>query len=50
MSLNKVMENIDQAVADIFDGATILIGGFGPGDGFPSYLLRGNSLVLLRLF
>ena len=40
MSLNKVMDNVDQAVADIFDGATILIGGFGPGDGYPSYLLR----------
>lgn len=40
MALNKVVGDVDQAVADIFDGATILIGGFGPGDGQPSYLLK----------
>jgi 3-oxoadipate CoA-transferase alpha subunit len=40
MALNKIVDDVDQAVADIFDSATILIGGFGPGDGQPSYLLK----------
>ena len=38
--INKVINSFDEAVADIFDGATILIGGFGPANGVPSYLLR----------
>jgi 3-oxoadipate CoA-transferase alpha subunit len=40
MTLNKIVSSADQAVADIFDGATILIGGFGPPDGGPSCLLK----------
>lgn len=38
--INKLYDSFDKAVADVFDGAVILIGGFGPADGTPSYLLR----------
>ncbi len=40
MSINKLYDSFDNAVADVFDGAVILIGGFGPADGCPSYLIR----------
>jgi 3-oxoacid CoA-transferase A subunit len=40
VSINKVVSSYDEAVADIFDGAVILIGGFGPANGTPSNLLR----------
>lgn len=40
MSINKVVGSFDEAVADIFDGAVILMGGFGPANGTPSNLLR----------
>ena len=35
--IDKVMASVDHAVADILNGATILVGGFG-GSGFPSAL------------
>ena len=38
--INKVVDSFDKAVADIFDGAVILMGGFGPANGTPSNLLR----------
>jgi 3-oxoacid CoA-transferase A subunit len=39
MAINKVVRTFDEAVADIQDGATVLIGYFaGPGD-CPSYLI-----------
>ncbi len=38
--INKVVNSFDEAVADIFDGAVILMGGFGPANGTPSNLLR----------
>jgi len=38
--INKVIASFDEAVKDIFDGAVILIGGFGPANGTPSNLLR----------
>jgi 3-oxoadipate CoA-transferase alpha subunit len=38
--INKIIESFDEAVADIFDGAVILVGGFGPANGTPSNLLR----------
>ena len=38
--INKVVSSFDEAVADIFDGAIILMGGFGPANGTPSKLLR----------
>lgn len=38
--MNKVMETFDEAVADVPDGAVIMIGNFaGPG-GFPYYLIH----------
>ena len=40
MSINKIVNSFDEAVADIFDGAVIHIGGFGPANGCPSYLIR----------
>ncbi len=27
--INKIVASVDEAVADIFDGATVLFGGFG---------------------
>ena len=40
MAINKICETFDEAVADIPDGATILIGNFaGPG-GTPYYLIH----------
>ena len=38
--INKVIDSFDEAVADIFDGAVILMGGFGPANGTPTNLLR----------
>jgi 3-oxoadipate CoA-transferase alpha subunit len=38
--INKVVDSFDEAVKDVFDGAVILVGGFGPADGIPSNLLR----------
>jgi 3-oxoadipate CoA-transferase alpha subunit len=38
--INKVVGSFDEAVADIFDGAVVLMGGFGPANGTPSNLLR----------
>lgn len=38
--MNKVVASSDGAVADIFDGATILCGGFGCVGGVPSTLFR----------
>src|ERR1700674_2171921 len=37
--MNKVVANADQAIRDIFDGATIMIGGFGLC-GIPENLVR----------
>jgi 3-oxoacid CoA-transferase A subunit len=37
---NKVFATLDEAVADIPDGATIMFGGFG-GAGFPNNLIQG---------
>ncbi|HSW59119.1 MAG TPA: 3-oxoacid CoA-transferase subunit A [Dehalococcoidales bacterium] len=50
--INKVIPSFDEAVADIFDGAVILMGGFGPANGTPSNLLRalaGKSVKNLTL-
>jgi 3-oxoadipate CoA-transferase, alpha subunit len=38
--INKVIDSYDDAVADVFDGAIILIGGFGPANGTASNLIR----------
>jgi 3-oxoadipate CoA-transferase alpha subunit len=39
MSVNKIFRNCDEAVADIFDGATIMVGGFGSFGGLPINLV-----------
>ena len=38
--INKVVASFDEAVKDVFDGAVIFMGGFGPANGTPSNLLR----------
>jgi 3-oxoacid CoA-transferase A subunit len=40
MSINKEVASFDEAVKDVFDGATVLIGGFGDPGSIPSYLIR----------
>jgi 3-oxoadipate CoA-transferase, alpha subunit len=40
MSINKILNSFEEAVADVFNGAVILMGGFGPANGTPSNLLR----------
>ena len=39
MPLNKVFKSCDEAVADIFNGATIMVGGFGSYGGLPINLI-----------
>jgi len=39
MSVNKIYETCDHAVADIFDGSTIMIGGVGSFGGLPIHLI-----------
>ena len=41
MPINKVVPSFDEAVADVFDGAVLLIGGFGGPGECPSYLISG---------
>ena len=43
MAVNKVFSSCDAAVADIFEGATIMIGGFGSYAGLPINLLVALS-------
>jgi 3-oxoadipate CoA-transferase, alpha subunit len=39
MTINKIFSNCGEAVADIFDGATIMVGGFGSFGGLPINLI-----------
>ena len=39
MAINKIFSNCGEAVADIFNGATIMIGGFGSFGGLPINLI-----------
>ncbi|MFC1494478.1 CoA transferase subunit A [Thermodesulfobacteriota bacterium] len=41
MSTGKVFSSCDEALADVFDGATIMIGGFGSWGGLPVNLIVG---------
>ena len=41
MTTDKVFSSCDEALADIFDGATIMIGGFGSWGGLPVNLIVG---------
>ncbi len=40
MPINKIVAGFDEAVADIFDGATILMGGFGTIASIPTCLIE----------
>ncbi len=40
MPINKVVGSFDEAVKDVFDGAVILLGGFGGPGGVPCYLIK----------
>jgi 3-oxoacid CoA-transferase A subunit len=39
MTINKIFSNCNEAVVDIFDGATIMVGGFGSFGGLPVNLI-----------
>jgi 3-oxoadipate CoA-transferase alpha subunit len=39
MPVNKIFKSCDEAVADIFDGATVMVGGFGSYSGLPINLI-----------
>ncbi len=39
MTLNKVFKSCREAVADVFDGATVMVGGFGSFGGLPVNLI-----------
>ena len=43
MPINKLAASFDEAVADVPDGAVVLLGGFGPANGTPSYLIRAPA-------
>jgi len=43
MSVTKIFSDCDKAVADIFDGATIMVGGFGSYGGLPINLIVALS-------
>lgn len=43
MTVNKVFKSCDEAVADISDGATIMVGGFGSYGGLPINLIVALS-------
>jgi 3-oxoadipate CoA-transferase alpha subunit len=40
MPVNKVVDSFDEAMKDVFDGAVILIGGFGNPGACPTWLLK----------
>jgi len=40
MPINKIVSSFDEAVSDVFDGATIMVGGFGTIGSMPSCLLE----------
>ena len=43
MTVNKVFRSCEEAVADVFDGATIMVGGFGSYGGLPISLILALS-------
>jgi 3-oxoacid CoA-transferase A subunit len=56
MVSNKIFRNCDESVADIYDGATIMVGGFGSYGGLPVNLIMaltsrgaGNLTVIANM-
>jgi len=43
MAMNKIYSDCDSAVADIFDGASIMVGGFGSFGGLPINLIEAPA-------
>jgi acyl CoA:acetate/3-ketoacid CoA transferase alpha subunit len=48
MAINKIVGSVDEAVADVHDGAVILVGGFGNIWNAPSYLLTAISKLPVK--
>lgn len=48
MPINKIVASFDEAVADIFDGAVILCGGFGDVGSNPGYLFRALAKLPVK--
>jgi len=48
MAINKVVASVEEALADVFDGAMILVGGFGNIWNAPSYLLTALSQMPVK--
>jgi 3-oxoadipate CoA-transferase alpha subunit len=48
MAINKVFESSDEAVADVFDGAVILCGGFGCVGGMPATLFKALAQLPVK--
>lgn len=48
MAINKVVGSFDEAVADVFDGALIHVGGFGGPGECPSYLIAALARKQVR--
>jgi 3-oxoacid CoA-transferase A subunit len=48
MPINKIFPSADEAVADMPDGAVVLIGGFGPIVSTPSRLLEAVSKLKIK--
>jgi 3-oxoadipate CoA-transferase alpha subunit len=48
MAINKVVASSQEAVADVFDGAVILCGGFGCVGGMPTTLLKALSQLPVK--
>jgi 3-oxoadipate CoA-transferase alpha subunit len=48
MPINKVVASFDEAVADMQDGAVVLVGGFGPIASTPSRLLEAVSKLKVK--
>lgn len=48
--INKVVASVDEAVADMQDGAVILVGGFGTIAGMPTQLLTAVSKLKVKDF
>lgn len=42
MTINKIFKSCDEAVADIFHGASVMVGGFGSYGGLPINLTEAR--------